>query len=238
MAGDRRASEATLPSPAAPWTARQLLAAAAVLALLAIAALAIDLPVARWVSGLKLPGDVRRLIALAEVFGWGGSVAIFILTAATLDPRGWRVAPRLMLCAWGAGLTADGLKLIGLARWRPSAALAANLTETFAGWLPLLRHDPALGPYGYLLQSFPSGHAATATGLAIGLSTLYPRGRWLFFACAGLACLQRVQALAHFPSDILAGAGLGCLISAICVAKSPLQKWLTRLESTDFKSET
>jgi membrane-associated phospholipid phosphatase len=226
------ASDASLPAhaPAAAGSARQLFAAAAGLALLSVAALAIDLPVARWVSAHPLPGDIRRLVSLAEVFGWGGTVTLFIVTAMTLDTRGWRVAPRLVFCAWGAGLAADGLKLIGLARWRPSAALAANLTETFTGWLPLLRHERALGSYGHAFQSFPSGHAATATGLAIALSALYPRGRWLFATLACLACLQRAQALAHYPSDILAGAALGCLLGAACSAQGPLQRWLVGFE--------
>jgi membrane-associated phospholipid phosphatase len=190
-----------------------------VLALAAGAALAIDLPVARFLHDHPLPGDVRRLISLAEVFGWGGTAALIVLTAATLDPRGWRIVPRLAAGSLGAGLAADGLKLIGIARWRPAAALGAGLHETFADWLPILRHDVGRGAFDYHLQSFPSGHAATAAGLAIGLAALYPRGRWLFAAFAALACLQRVQALAHFPSDVLAGAALACLFGATLTAR-------------------
>ena len=69
--------------------------AAGVFAVLAAAAMWIDLPLARWFHEQRLPGDAQRLVRLAEVFGWGGTVAFIIATAATLDPRGWRIAPRL-----------------------------------------------------------------------------------------------------------------------------------------------
>jgi membrane-associated phospholipid phosphatase len=66
------------------------------------------------------------------------------------------------------------------------------------------------------VQSFPSAHSATAVGLAIGLSWLYPRGRWLFAAFAGLAILQRLDADAHYCSDVLAGGGVAFVVAAIC----------------------
>lgn len=208
---------ASLPAPCATggWTRAQLLVAAAGLAILAAAALQIDLPLAKWAAGKPLAGDLRRLVSLAEVFGWGGSVALIILTAATLDPRGWRVAWRLALSAYGAGLLADVCKLL-ISRSRPMAAdLTANAAGTFVEWLPLLHHQTSLRSYLYSQQSFPSAHSATAAGLAVALAALYPRGRWLFATFAVMACLQRVIAQAHFPSDVLAGAAIGCLVGAI-----------------------
>lgn len=224
------ASELPLPRAAGGWTAPQLLAMAALLLVLSAAALTIDMPTARLAAANHLPGDARRLINLAEVFGWGGTVALLVLTAATLDPRGWRVVPRLALGAYGAGLVADGCKLL-IARQRPSAAdLSGGVLQTFVEWLPIVHHDPALGPYFYRLQSFPSGHSATAAGLAVALAALYPRGRWLFAALAALACLQRVNALAHFPSDAFAGAAIGCLIGALGTGNRRLSRWLLTLE--------
>jgi membrane-associated phospholipid phosphatase len=69
---------------------------------------------------------------------------------------------------------------------------------------------------GYAVQSFPSSHAATAAGLAVALAALYPRGRWLYLTFAMLAGLQRIEAQAHFASDVLAGAALGCIVAAAC----------------------
>jgi undecaprenyl-diphosphatase len=190
-----------------------------VLLVLAAAALLIDMPLARWLKEHPIGGELKRFIRLAEVFGWGGTVAVLIAVAARIDKRGWRVAVRLAAGSLGAGIAADILKLL-FARLRPYAAdLAGSSVETFLGWLPWL-HPAALdhAVHRHAQQSFPSAHAATATGLAIGLATLYPRGRWLFLAFAGLAGLQRIEAAAHFSSDVLAGAALGCLVSAALAA--------------------
>jgi membrane-associated phospholipid phosphatase len=181
---------------------------------LAAAAIAIDMLCAQFFHDVGLGGDVKRLIRLSEVFGWGGSVGLIVLTAAVLDERTWRVALRLAAGAWGAGLLADGVKLL-IARTRPSAAnLQAPVAETFVAWLPLAARDSLGHGYGHALQSIPSAHTATAAGLAVGLAALYPRGRWLFAAFAVLAGLQRLDAQAHFLSDVLLGGALGCLVGA------------------------
>ena len=43
---------------------------------------------------------------------------------------------------------------------------------------------------------------------------LYPRGRWMFALFAALAMLQRVDAQAHYCSDVLAGAAIGLALAA------------------------
>jgi membrane-associated phospholipid phosphatase len=214
-----------------PRTGRLLILAGGLLAL-AAAALWVDLALAAYIERNPFSGELRRLIRLGEVFGWGGTVALIILTAAALDRRGWRVAPRLAFFSLGAGLLADGVKLL-IGRWRPSAAPAGgDAMDTFVAWLPAFRADNLELRYGHALQSFPSGHAAAAAGLAIGLSMLYPRGRWLFALFAVLAALQRVEARAHFASDVLAGAALACVVAAICEYPAPLGRWLARLEKS------
>ena len=65
------------------------------------------------------------------------------------------------------------------------------------------------------LQSFPSGHTATAVGLTVGLIRLYPHGRHLFVALAVLAASQRMAASAHYLSDTVAGAAIGLFFAAV-----------------------
>lgn len=193
-----------------------LLACAGILTCAAGLALSIDRPVALWFKEHRLPGELAHLVRLAEVFGWGGGVALIILTVATLDPRGWRIAPRLAGGSLGAGLLTDFIKLF-IARTRPSATDdAVSSVETFVAALPVFNKAGLVNGYGHHVQSFPSAHAATAVGLAIGLSGLYPRGRWLFAAFAGLAMLQRLEADAHYCSDVLAGAGVAFVVAAAC----------------------
>jgi membrane-associated phospholipid phosphatase len=201
----------------------KLTALAFVLAVLACAALSIDISASQFVRAGRIPGDLARLIRLSETFAYGGTVMLIILLAVRLDHRAWRIAPRLAINALGAGLIADAVKLI-VARQRPSAAdLEGPVLDTFAGWLPLAHGN-------HRLQSFPSAHAATAVGLAIALSTLYPRGCWLFALLAMLAGLQRVESQSHFLSDVLAGAAIGCLMGAACLGRGPIARWLTCLE--------
>ena len=111
-----------------------------------------------------------------------------------------------------------------VARERPSMVDAsAHVLDTFAGWLPLWQGN-------HRLQSFPSGHTATAVGLAIALSSLYPRGWWLFAAIAALSGFQRIESESHFLSDVLAGAAIGCLVSAACTTSTRFGRWLTAIE--------
>jgi undecaprenyl-diphosphatase len=64
--------------------------------------------------------------------------------------------------------------------------------------------------------SFPSGHAMvifTITALVVP----YLRGwqKVLPWALAAAACLSRAYLGAHFPLDVVAGAGLGILIGSV-----------------------
>jgi len=60
-------------------------------------------------------------------------------------------------------------------------------------------------------KSFPSDHAALAFALAAAIALVDRRwGAWLF-AAAALVALGRVAAGVHYPTDVLAGALIGCL---------------------------
>jgi membrane-associated phospholipid phosphatase len=169
------------------------------------------------------------------VFGYGGTVIVIILAACALDPRGWRVAPRLVISALGAGLAADLVKVLLVVRTRPEASnLEGTAGDTFVSWFPPWAGERLreLGfKYGSDLQSFPSAHTATAVGLAIGLTSLYPRGWWLFALLAALAGWQRIHSHSHFLSDVLAGAALGLLVGACCTSATRLGRWLMKIES-------
>lgn len=186
---------------------RSLAASIIVVALIgaaALAALCIDMPLARYLAIHEPHGELVKLVHLVEVFSHGMGVLLIVLAAVALDGRGWRIAPRLLLSAYSAGLAANVCKLI-VARTRPYAAdLAGDAWQTFqhAANASSIWSD-------HQFQSFPSAHTATAAGLAMGLSTLYPRASWFFALLVVLAGTQRVLSDAHFVSDVLAGAAVG-----------------------------
>jgi membrane-associated phospholipid phosphatase len=198
-------------------------------AVLAVAALAIDIPVAGYARENWLPGDVRKLLTISEVFAHGFGVALILITILVLDPSNRHRVPRVATCAYLTGALALLSKHL-LPRVRPSAFDdSGDVFSTFLGVTRWAQSPPG-GLTGYPIQSFPSGHTATAVGLALGLAWLYPRGRWLFALFAVLAAAQRIQASAHFVSDTFAAAAMACIIAGICLDERLLGRSFTRLE--------
>jgi membrane-associated phospholipid phosphatase len=217
---------------AAPRTRRRYLRAASGLAILGAAALLIDLPVAEWCKAGRVPKELLRLLNLSEVFAHSAGAACILLTALVLD-RGlrfpsfrWPAArwpsfqpsaaqERLarMICTTATGgLIVDLIKLL-VDRIRPRAADLGNQASAFGtfGDAALAAATASHSDY----NSFPSGHAAVATGLAAALAWRYPRGSLLFGAFALSAALQRVATSAHYPSDICLGAALALAGAAV-----------------------
>jgi membrane-associated phospholipid phosphatase len=206
---------------------------AAVFALGACAALMVDVPMARYAGSHSLLGDLRKILDVSEVFAHGLGVLMVLLTAAVLDPLNRPRLPRVAACAYGAGLVVQVVKHL-VPRIRPNTFdTSADVLHTFLPWSTLAFDEiDALGSSA--IQSFPSGHTATAVGLAFGLAWVYPRGRWLFACFAALAALQRVQCAAHFVSDTLAAAAIGCLVAGLVLRENKVGRWFSRREASGW----
>jgi membrane-associated phospholipid phosphatase len=214
---------------------RSLYRGAAVLALLAGLTLLADLPLARTYAAAAIPSDLRRVLGWSEVFAHGLGVAVIALVVFVLDPPRRRELPRLLASAALAGLLANAVKLL-VGRVRPRYyTLDDGVLGTFLGPLPWWFGTPTDLGYGFAIQSFPSGHTATAVGLAVGLTRLYPRGGWLFFLFAILAAWQRIDAGAHYLSDTIAAASLGLLGAAFASDPRGLGRWFDRWERRGAK---
>ena len=199
----------------------------ALLALLGVAALPIDLPLANWFHEKNLPDGLRKACDLSEVFGHGLGVLAILLAAWVLAPQFRPRLPRVIFCAYFSGAIALAGKLF-LARTRPNRAMLDGIIDvqsTFKGLFPWFST-------GFPLQSFPSGHTATAVGLAIGLSWLLPRGRWLFALFMVLVAAQRIVGGFHFLSDTLWAAAVGWLCALACLPggwlSRPFDRWEAR----------
>ena len=62
--------------------------------------------------------------------------------------------------------------------------------------------------------SFPSGHTLHAVAFSFIAIAYYPMLAWLLIPFSVLVAISRVVLGLHYPSDVLAGAGLGALIAA------------------------
>jgi membrane-associated phospholipid phosphatase len=198
----------------------------AVLLLMAVAALAVDVPIAQTLRNWRHSPTIHSWLGdthMFEIFGHGLGVAVLLVALHQLDPgRRWAI-PRVLACAWAAGGMADLLKMLVL-RIRPyECDLTGTVWSTFGQWFPLLGG----GSPG---QSFPSAHTATAAGLAVALTWLYPQGRLLFPVLAVLVACQRMVCGAHYLSDVLIGAAAGCLVAQFLVRLGPLPAWFDRWE--------
>lgn len=200
-----------------------LLGVAALVAAVA-AALRIDCSLASWCVADRCPRDLSQLLKAIEPFGNGVGAVVIAMAVYQLDPRRRPMVARLLAMSIGAGLTADGVKML-VARTRPrDFNFHGTVAETFGRWLPLWNESSAN-------QGFPSAHAATAVGLAIGLSWFYPRGRGLFAALALLVVCQRIESGYHFASDAIVGAAIGVLVAAALLKIGLLPGWFERLEA-------
>ncbi|WP_431042927.1 phosphatase PAP2 family protein [Streptomyces sp. P1-3] len=66
--------------------------------------------------------------------------------------------------------------------------------------------------------SFPSNHATLAAALAVGTVFAWRRTAALVLPVAALLASSRVYVGVHYPHDVAAGAALGTLAAAVCVA--------------------
>lgn len=133
-----------------------------------------------------------------------GAVGVFWAATRLSQSRPLRREADAMLCSvLVAGVMPDLFKYL-VRRERPNRALVR-------------RHDrrvPRLGGNGW--DSFPSGHAVHLSAIAASAQRLVPK-RWRapLWSALGVLAATRIVLLAHYPSDVLAGWGIGALINKI-----------------------
>lgn len=226
---------ATLPSRK---ISLRLLLAALTLSVCGLTLIGVDRPISTTLRQWHRPADLVKAINLSEVFGHGLGAAAILLSVWLLTPARRPAVWAAIVIALTSSLAANALKSC-FVRVRPHSVDLIRVAEPgeyqFVRGVP----DPRL-PDGRELvperltdsrqRSFPSGHAATAWGLALGLSFVFPRGVLLFACFASLASLQRIISGAHFPTDVLAGAAIAFAITALLIPLPPIKKLLSKTQ--------
>lgn len=128
----------------------------------------------------------------------------------------------------GLGLAVCGLAESALARFRQRKALllpwlGIPIALGVTGWLKVFvgRPRPAelLQGLGVTIaesgSSFPSGHATVACAVAAALSIRWPKGKVIWWSVAALVGLSRIALGLHWPSDVAAGALIGCGVVSV-----------------------
>ncbi|MGH7206804.1 MAG: phosphatase PAP2 family protein [Nitrospiraceae bacterium] len=186
----------------------------------------LDVPVARFVRSLhhEVWGIPRApWMAWVSDFGdWLAKPLILVAISVALLAVGlafkrpvFRLAGLESLIAHAvAGLLSNGLKhLIG--RPRPKFTHSGEF-----------QFSPTLD---FGLDSFPSGHATASFAVAAVLAKHFPRATWVLYGAASLVAMSRVLRGSHFPSDVVAGAGLGVLTGY--VVANPIRAWRLSLRT-------
>jgi undecaprenyl-diphosphatase len=169
-------------------------------------ALAADRPVAAWVhdTGLNvaLKSHWKWLTKIARLPGDFRTFTLIVAAGMFIQGRRWW-KPALFVLLSGT-LTA----LNSVIKW-----IVGRARPFQGGIFTLHPFVNGLHGMGGPNESFPSGDVCLAAATASSLIILFPRGRWGLVSIIILVAVERVAEGAHYPSDCVGGAALGCSLA-------------------------
>jgi undecaprenyl-diphosphatase len=163
--------------------------------------------------------DFKRFTEFFTVLGLGGwyliPSAVVLLAANLTDWGSLSRRARMILYNWTsfAFMVVSSIAV---------SALVVNVLKYGVGRARPMNFsklgDLSLHPFAMeaSFASFPSGHATTM-GVIFGLALLMlPQRKWMLLAATLAVASTRIFVGAHYPSDTVAGFGLGCAVAIAC----------------------
>jgi membrane-associated phospholipid phosphatase len=173
-----------------------------------------DVPLARFVAATS--PQARRVVACFSALGDSGYM---LVSSALLVGASWIARRRGRPQAINGPMALLGQRGLFVFTTIAVSGLLAQFVKHVVG-----RARPKLmetmGAFHFdlfsikaSLASFPSGHTASAFGLALALGLIERRLAPLLLALATLVAAARVTLGAHYLSDVVAGAALGSAVT-------------------------
>jgi membrane-associated phospholipid phosphatase len=176
-----------------------------------------DLQISQYYRTTKIPSELNKLVNISEAFAHGTGIAVILLTLFWMDIPRRKSLLIVTLIVILSSVASNTSKRI-YPRLRPHTDHDVFVVSAADSWT----YAAKIKKSDSTVQSFPSGHSAATIAFAIGLAFVYPRGRWIFLSLAVLACFQRVLCAAHYPTDVFAGAFVGCAVAGLVLNKYSL----------------
>jgi membrane-associated phospholipid phosphatase len=180
---------------------------------LLLVALVADGPVRTFAQSLD--PSIKAALRMITQFGnsaWPVGTCLLLLAAAEILRRSGQPHPVDELRRFRAMAT---LVLASVA----ISGVLASLTKHMIGRIrPSTEPDAMVMDFMVMVfetdwAAFPSGHATTATALAVALSLCFPRLAWAWLTVAAMVALSRALLGVHWLSDSLAGVLLGTAVT-------------------------
>ena len=178
---------------------------ALLLVIITICYLYIDLPLSEYFYALKETQFVT-FASILTIFGEGvyyivPSLMLFIFFRKR-NPYYAQISLFILTTTSISGILVNLIKPI-FGRFRPEMFFTENLYGF--NWFEI----------AFTMNSFPSGHSATALGAWLAFALIFPKYRIPLLLIGIMIASTRIIVTAHYLSDVIAGSALGIAVTII-----------------------